>query len=300
MRIDTTQGDCMEVIDKLPKNSVDLVITSPPYNLGKAYEKKRGIEEYLAWYYDFVEILKSTIKDTGSVCWQTGNYVEKSEVYPLDIHFYPIFKNAGFKLRNRIIWHFGHGLHCKRRFSGRYETILWFTKSDEYKFNLDNVRVPAKYPGKKHFRGAKKGQLSGNPKGTNPSDFWRYVQNDFDQELIDIPNVKANHPEKTGHPCQFPIELVERCVLAFTDENDTVLDPFAGVGSAGIAALRHNRHSILIEKDKDYYRMGLEQIEAWKTGKLKVRKIGTEIHTPKKTDKLALFPEEWKEHDHSG
>ncbi|MBQ7592778.1 MAG: hypothetical protein IJU48_00315 [Synergistaceae bacterium] len=72
------------------------------------------------------------------------------------------------KLRNRIIWHFGHGLHCSKRFSGRYENILWFTKSDDYTFNLDDVRIPSKYPGKKYFKGAKKGELSGNPKGKNP------------------------------------------------------------------------------------------------------------------------------------
>jgi len=120
---------------------------------------------------------------------------------PLDIQFDPIFRKHGLSLRNRIIWHFGHGLHNKRRFSGRYEVILWYTKSDNYVFNLDDVRIPSKYPGKRHFKGPKTGQLSGNPKGKNPEDVW------------DIPNVKSNHVEKTEHPCQFPVGLVERLIL---------------------------------------------------------------------------------------
>ena len=135
------------------------------------------------------------------------------------------FKGFGLKLRNRIIWRFNHGLHCKKRFSGRYETILWFTKNDEYVFNLDPVRVPSKYPGKRHFKGPKRGQLSGNPLGKNPSDIWDVVQQDWEDEVWDIPNVKANHPEKTEHPCQFPVELVQRCVLALTQPGGSRFRP---------------------------------------------------------------------------
>ena len=161
--------------------------------------------------------------------WEVGDYVEAGEVYPLDIYFYDIFKDAGFHLRNRIIWHFEHGLHASKRFSGRYETILWLTKSHKYTFNLDDIRVPSKYPGKTHYKGAKRGQPSGNPLGKNPSDFWNVVTSDWEKEIWDVPNVKANHPEKTIHPCQFPIELIQRCVLALTDQGDLVLDPFLGV-----------------------------------------------------------------------
>lgn len=147
-----------------------------------------------------------------------GNYVDNGEIIPLDILLYPIFSSFKLKLRNRIVWHFGHGLHASKRFSGRYEVILWFTKTDEYVFNLDNVRVPQKLPNKKHFKGPNKGKLSGHPLGKNPSDVW------------EIPNVKSNHVEKTIHPCQFPVELIERLVLALTDEGDWVFDPFIGGG----------------------------------------------------------------------
>src|SRR5262249_44808201 len=161
----------------------------------------------------------------------------------------------------RIIWHFEHGLHASKRFSGRYETLLWFTRGDAYTFNLDSVRVPAKYPGKTHFKGEKYGQPSGNPLGKNPSDYWRVLEHDWEHGGGEIPNVKANHPEKTGHPCQFPIELVERCVLAFTNEDDWVLDPFAGVGSALLAALRHGRRAMGCEKEGEYCKAARQRIE---------------------------------------
>ena len=218
-------GDCSELLKNIPSSSVDLIITSPPYNIGKKYEKKTTLQSYLKSQEPVIAELYRVLASTGSLCWQVGNYVDKGEVFPLDIYFYEIFKGFDLKLRNRIIWRFNHGLHCSKRFSGRYEVILWFTKSDEYIFNLDSVRVPSKYPGKRHFKGPKKGQLSGNPLGKNPSDIWDIVKQDWENEVWDIPNVKANHPEKTEHPCQFPVELVQRCVLALTQPEGVVLDP---------------------------------------------------------------------------
>ena len=232
------QGDVADYVDSLPSESVKLIITSPPYNLGKEYETKVSIEKYIRYQADLIKKMHRILKSDGSICWQVGNFVDKGEVYPLDMYYYPIFKELGYKLRNRIIWHFGHGLHASKRFSGRYESLLWFTKSDKYTFNLDPVRVPSKYPGKRHYKGPNKGKLSGNPLGKNPSDVWQKICEEWEEGFWEIPNVKSNHPEKTVHPCQYPIELVERCVLALTDENDWVYDPFSGVGSALIAAIK--------------------------------------------------------------
>ncbi len=247
---------------------------------------------------EFVRILS----EDGSICWQTGNFVDNGEIYPLDIYFYPCFKKLGLHLRNRIIWHFGHGLHCSKRFSGRYETILWFTKSDEYTFNLDDVRVPSKYPGKRYFKGEKKGQISGNPKGKNPEDVWEMtlerLVDDWDALLWDIPNVKNNHPEKVDHPCQFPIELVERCVLALTNEGDVVYDPFAGVASALLAALKNHRRAYGTEWEQKYVDIGLERIERLKNDTLITRPIYQKIWTPKPTDKIAQRPMEWEDTAH--
>jgi DNA modification methylase len=286
-------GDSLKVLKSIEDKKFDLIITSPPYNVGKSYETKTSIEKYLETQEEIIDELVRTLSDKGNLCWQVGNYVDKGEVFPLDIFYYQIFKKHGLKLRNRIIWHFGHGLHASNRFSGRYETILWFSKTDNYIFNLDDVRIPAKYPGKRHFKGAKKGQLSGNPKGKNPSDIWEIVVQDWESCMWNIPNVKSNHPEKTEHPCQFPIELVERCILALTNEGSWVLDPFSGVGSTIIASLKNNRNAVGIEKEKEYCKITNQRIVDFNEGNLKIRPINKPIHKPSGNDKVSQFPKEW-------
>jgi DNA modification methylase len=287
-------GDAAETLRSVPNGSMKLIITSPPYNLGKAYEQATQLEKYLESLSPVVDQLIRVLAESGSLCWQVGNYVEDSEIFPLDIFYYPYFKSRGLKLRNRVIWHFEHGLHCSKRFSGRYEVLLWFTKSDSYTFNLDSVRVPSKYPGKTNFRpGEDYGKPSGNPLGKNPSDIWTVVQKDWETSLWCVPNVKANHPEKTIHPCQFPIEVVERCVLAFTNENDWVLDPFSGVGSAILAALRHNRRGIGCEKEEKYIEIAKERIAEFRNGTLPYRPLGKPVHQPTGREKVSQVPKEW-------
>ena len=285
------EGDTYSFLKTLPDSLIKLVISSPPYNVGKEYEVKTSIEKYIETQEQVIEELVRVVADNGSICWQVGNYIKDGEVFPLDIFYYQIFKKHGLYLRNRIIWHFGHGLHAKKRFSGRYETVLWFTKSKEYTFNLDSVRVPSKYPGKRHYKGANKGKPSCNPLGKNPSDIWEFVAQEWDKELWNIPNVKSNHPEKTIHPCQFPIELVERCVLALTNENDWVLDPYAGVASALIASLKHNRKAMGVEKEHDYVEVGKQRIIDFYNGVLKIRPIGKEIYKPTGRESVSKIPE---------
>ncbi len=261
-------GNCLDLLSTLPDGLAKLVVTSPPYNLGKPYENRLDMEEYLDQQRQVIEQCVRVLDDQGSLCWQVGNFVENGEIIPLDIILYPIFASLGLHLRNRIVWHFGHGLHATRRFSGRYEVILWFTKSHDYVFNLDAVRVPQKYPNKKHFKGPKKGALSGHPLGKNPRDVW------------EIPNVKANHVEKTIHPCQFPVELIERLVLALTNEGDWVLDPFMGVGSTAIAALMHQRKAIGAEIVPEYVQITYERICLAEEGRLRIRPMARAVYDP--------------------
>ncbi len=289
LNYDYILGDSLKSIKKFDNDSFKLIMTSPPYNIGKEYEVKTSIENYLIEQKEIINELVRVLHPNGSICWQVGNFIDKGEVFPLDIFYYNIFKAAGLKLRNRIVWQFGHGLHASKRFSGRYETILWFTKTDNYTFNLDSVRISSKYPGKKHFKGPKKGEYSGNPLGKNPSDIWEILLNDWEKEIWNIPNVKSNHVEKLDHPCQYPIELVERCVLALTNENDWILDPYAGVGSTVLAALKNNRKAIGIEKEKKYKEIGSKRIKDFEKGNLKFRSITTELYDHKKS-KLSIKP----------
>ena len=268
------KNDRLKLLSKLKNNSVQLIITSPPYNIGKSYEKKKPFENYLKEQEKTLKECFRVLKKSGSLCWQVGSYFENSELFPLDIYIHQICKKIGFKLRNRIIWHFEHGLHSYRKFSGRYETIMWFTKTDEYYFDFEDIRVPQKYPGKLGYKGKNKGKYTGNAKGKNPSDVWIF------------PNVKSNHKEKTIHPCQFPIELAERLVLSMSKKGDTVIDPYAGVGTTLIAAIKNKRKAAGSEILKKYINIAKKRITLLKKNKLPYRKINTPIQMVKGNSKL--------------
>ena len=263
-------ADNLAFMRPLKSGSMSLVVTSPPYNIGKAYESRASLDSYVTAQKPVIAECVRLLSSDGSLCWQVGNHVHNGEIFPLDMVLYPLFQEHGLKLRNRIVWHFEHGLHCSKRLSGRYETILWFTKTDKYTFNLDPIRIPSKYPGKKYFKGPKLGQLSCNPLGKNPSDVWIF------------PNVKNNHVEKTAHPCQFPVELVERLVLAMTKRGDAVLDPYAGVGSAVIAAIKHDRIGYGCDVVQGYIDIAWNRVSAFRAGVLKTRPINRPVYDPSK------------------
>ena len=264
-------GDTKKLLDELPEKSVQLVVTSPPYNIGKTYERRErlSIEQYIDNQRTVIKQCVRLLKLTGSICWQVGNHVADNELYPIDIMLFPVFRDLGLVLRNRVVWHFEHGLHCSRRLSGRYETIMWFTwPGNDYTFNLDPIRVPQKYPGKKYFKGPKAGQYSANPLGKNPGDVWV------------IPNVKHNHVEKTSHPCQFPVELVERLVLALSNEGDLILDPYIGVGTTAVASVLNGRRAAGADTISSYIQTAKKRVIAAANGTLRTRPRHRPVYTP--------------------
>ena len=183
--------DNLEFLRAQPDEQFKLIVTSPPYNIGKSYEARTSLEEYLAGQAKVIEECIRVLHPQGSICWQVGNFGQRRDL-ALGLLALPDLPAAGLKLRNRIVWHFGHGLHSRKRLSGRYETINWWTKGDDYTWHLDPIRIPSKYPGKRHFKGPRKGELSGNPKGKNPSDVWEF------------PNVKSQSPGKDHTPLPVP------------------------------------------------------------------------------------------------
>jgi len=150
---------------------------------------------------------------------------------------------------NRIVWLRPHGLHGKNKFSARYETILWFVKSNNYKFFLDNIRVPQKYQNKKYHKGDKSGELSCNPLGKNPGDIWAFR------------NVKHNHEEQTIHPCQFPEDMIARIVKATTNEGDLVLDPYMGTGTVAVVSNNLKRQFIGAEIEEKYHKVAIKRLD---------------------------------------
>lgn len=234
--------DFLKFSKKIPEGIIDLIVTSPPYGIGKEYEKKTTLENYLMWSNKVLTECRRVLKDTGSIFYQIGTYVSgRGAHFPWDIMLFPLFIDLGFIPRNRIVWIRQHGTHAKHKFSNRHETILWFTKSNDYKFNLDDIRVPQKYPRKKGYRKGKYyGKLTSDPRGKNPGDVWAFR------------NVKHNHEEQTKHPCQFPEDMVTRLILATTEPEDIVFDPFVGSGTTAVVAKKHNRRFIGCEILKKY------------------------------------------------
>jgi adenine-specific DNA-methyltransferase len=287
-RITVFHGDCLELLKSIPDESVQLVLTSPPYNVGKAYEQVRqSIADYLKLQHAVIAESVRVLQAGGSLCWQVGHHTNgHAQVIPLDMLLHQIFApydaSHALRLRNRVIWHFEHGLHCKRRFSGRHEVVLWYTKGDDYFFNVDPLRVPQKYPGKRHHRGPNKGKYSGNPLGKNPGDVWIF------------PNVKSNHIEKTEHPCQFPIELAERFIVALSKRNSLVVDPFGGVGSTAVAAVLNGRRAAMADVCKKYIDIAKERIALALRGRLKYRPRSRPVYVPKPNTPLTKPPKSFR------
>ena len=284
--ITIVNSDCIEHIKTLGNETISLIVTSPPYCMQKAYEDlKADLHTFTESNYKILKECIRILKKGGSLCWQVGYHVKDNMIVPLDIIIYNLIEKINddlpydtkLILRNRIIWTFGHGLHTENRFSGRHETILWFTKGNNSTFNLDCVRIPQKYPGKTYYKGEKKGQPSGNPKGKNPTDVW------------DIPNVKSNHIEKTNHPCQFPEALVQRLILALSNEYDTVYDPYSGSGTTALACFLNNRKFIGSELNEEYFNISKKRLQDAFDGTIRIREDKPVI-PPDPNSKVAKKP----------
>lgn len=228
------QRDAFEFLESLKEESVDLIVSSPPYCMGKEYEKSLNVADFIRAHEALAPLLVRSLRSGGSLCWQIGHHVRNSVVIPLDALVYPIFAAEDkLSLRNRIVWTFGHGVHASNRFSGRHETILWFTKGTDYHFNLDAVRVPQKYPGKRHYKGPKKGEFSGNPHGKNPSDVW------------EIPNVKRRMADIGRQVTGF---LDQRYTEGGADITPEELEKTAGEEVSLFTSLRETRKTFKVTK----------------------------------------------------
>lgn len=272
-------SDCFELLKKIPNGFVDLTITSPPYCMGKEYERSVNVKDFVEAHEKlFPEIYRVTSVG-GSICWQVGYHAAKGTLVPLDYFVYQIAsKFPDLHLRNRIIWTFGHGLHGSNRFSGRHEVVLWFTKGDKFKFELDRVRVPQKYPGKTSYKGENRGKPSSNPLGKNPGDVW------------EIPVVNANHVEKTVHPCQFPHALAQRLILALSDVGDTVFDPFVGSGTTAAAAIVEGRRFVGSELCEHYWKIAKTRALEAVRGSIKYRPHDKPLMIPDPNSTVAKKP----------
>ena len=272
-------ADALDFLKSLPTGSVDLFVTSPPYFVGKTYDTSKLLHDFRKEISRVTVEVTRVVREGGSICWQVGNHIEKSRITPLDSVIIELLAHhQDISLRNRIVWTFGHGTHAANKFSGRHETVLWYGKGCQPFFDLDAVRVPQKYPGKRHYKGPNKGEWSGNPRGKNPTDVW------------DIPNVKAGHVEKTRHPCQFPVALVNRLVLALSPRGGVVVDPYMGSGTVATSALMNGRSFVGGDLNESYVAIAGQRLLDLERGCIKFRE-DKPVLLPNPTAAVSKFPD---------
>ncbi len=243
-------GDCKELMDALLPGAIDLTFTSPPYNIGKEYEKVMPLDEYVAWCQRWIEQIHKATTSEGAFMLNVG-YVEmagKAKALPLT---YLLWDKTPFFLQQEIVWNYGAGVAARYTLSPRNEKLLWFVKDREnYTFNLDDIRDPdVLYPNQK-----KKGKLRCNTIGKNPSDVWQIAKVTSGQNRAS--------PERTPHPAQFPRDLCERVIKGFAPYSGLVLDPFLGSGSTADTSIRTKRYCIGFELRKDYCEIAHERLRA--------------------------------------
>lgn len=240
--------DCLEGMTALQKGAINLAITSPPYNIGKEYESAMEIEEYIGWCSTWLQQVARLIADNGAF-WLNLGYIpigDRGKAIPIP---YLLWDKVPMFLQQEVVWNYGAGVAGKRFFSPRNEKFLWYLKnSDSYTFNLDQIRDPnVKYPNQK-----KNGKIKVNPIGKNPSDVWEF------------PKVTSGagraSKERTPHPAQFPIAVIDRIILGCSNPNDLIMDPFLGSGTTAAVAIRRGRYCVGFEIRKDYCDIACERL----------------------------------------
>jgi adenine-specific DNA-methyltransferase len=243
--------DCLAAMRELPGTVVDLTITSPPYNIGKEYEQLLDLDAYIDWCSFWAREVHRITKESGAF-WLNLGYVEltgRARAIPIP---YLLWNRIDFYLIQEIIWHYGAGVASRRGFSPRNEKFLWYVKNErDYRFNLDDVRDPnVKYPNQK-----KNGKLKCNPLGKNPSDVWMFPK-------VTSGTDRAS-PERTEHPAQFPVSVIERIIRACSAPGDVVLDPFMGSGTTALVAAQLGRPVVGFEISPRYVEIARKRLNAF-------------------------------------
>ena len=242
-------GDCTELMSKLPPNLINTTITSPPYNIGKEYEKIMTVDDYINWCSSWIEQIYNLTKKDGALLLNLGYLEVKDKGRNVPIP-YLLWDKTPFYLIQEIIWNYGAGVSCRKILSPRNEKILWYVKDENnYTFNLDPIRDPnVKYPNQK-----KNGKLRCNPLGKNPSDVWQIAKA--------TSGSKRSSKERTKHPAQFPNELIDKFVQGFSNPNDIILDPFIGSGTTAEMSLKYGRKCVGFEIREDYCEITVDRIQ---------------------------------------
>lgn len=241
--------DCLQALAQMPDDIIDQTFTSPPYNIGKSYEKIMEVEDYVSWCSRWLNALYNKTTDSGSLWLNIGYFSIEGKGRAVPIAYY-LWDKSPFYLQQEIVWNYGAGVAAKKYLSPRNEKILWFVKNQGiYTFNLDEIRdKDIKYPNQK-----KHGKLRCNSIGKNPSDVWQIAKVTSGEN--------RSSSERVNHPAQTPIDLLDRILLAGSNVGELVVDPFMGSGSTFVSSIKHKRFFIGFEINKDYCDLAANRVE---------------------------------------
>jgi len=240
IRDKTVNQDIFEIVDFLPKNFVDLLILDPPYNLNKTFKstsfRKTSISEYAEWFEKCLLALLPTLRNTAAI-YVCSDWYSSNAIHPVLERY--------LKVHNRITWEREKGRGAKKNWKNASEDIWFATVSDDYVFNMEDVKLKRKVLAPytdsngqpKDWQDSSQGQF----RLTYPSNLWNDITVPF-----------WSMPENTDHPTQKPEKLLAKLILANTNENDFVFDPFMGVGSSLVAAKKLYRRFLGVEIEKEY------------------------------------------------
>jgi adenine-specific DNA-methyltransferase len=243
-------GDCVDVMQSIPDEFFQMVVTSPPYNISKqygTYNDGRNFANWLELIQAFGEEVYRLLKPNGSAFINVSQVgFGDGEVIPLDSFVYSKFVKIGFHLKTRIVWIKKQGMMAKNTLNPRHEMILWFVKDNKnFICNLDDVKTPSR------------GKTP--PRYTDPNDKGEYLVNPTNVWLFES-LCTQKRTMNINHPCPFPEGMVERCIKLSTNKGDTVLDPFLGSGTTLIAARKNNRQGYGIELGQNYEDLIIQRI----------------------------------------
>ncbi len=232
-------GDCIEIMNNIPKGSVDLIFADPPFNIGIKYDLHNDnmpYDEYYKWSDRWISECYRILKNNGSI------YIAIGDEFAAEINI--ILKKKGFYFRNWIIWYYTFGQNQRKKFNRSHTHILYFVKDKEnFIFNDNDIRIPS-------ARQLIYNDKRANPLGKVPDDVWQFSR------------VCGTFKERIGeHPCQMPEDLLELVIKASSNEKDIILDPFGGTGTTAYVAKKLKRNYITIEISKEYYTTILQRLE---------------------------------------
>jgi site-specific DNA-methyltransferase (adenine-specific) len=250
------KGDSLELLKQLPDNSVDLVITSPPYSTLKVYIDNPGIlaDDYVNWFIPYCKEIERVIKPTGSFILNINDKVENGFRHPYVFDLISkLHKETGLKMFERLFWNKMKGLPNRSRFGDRVEYLFWFAKEKGFKFNIDDMRTEYSEKSIKRMTKPLKKRFARTEENQDANEYKEWKPNPLGALPTTLVNISSESKRiADNHVAVFPVSLVEYFIKGSTEKGDLVLDPFMGTGTTGVASKKLGRNWMGFELEQDY------------------------------------------------